>query len=100
MRRGTTPEITFKVNLDLTQAQIYITFVQRNNLVFEKTTEDLEITANAIKCTLTQKETLALKKDRIQIQIRYIFRNGTAGASNIMYAAITDILKDGEIIWN
>ena len=98
MKRGTTPTNTFKTNIDLTGATIFLTYSQRGRVVLEKTGDDLEITAEAIVTRLTQKDTLGFDAlQKVSIQIRYVFPDGTAGASNIMTASVGEILKDGEI---
>ena len=98
MKRGTTPTNTFKTNIDLTGATVFLTYSQRGRVVLEKTSDDLEITAEAIVTRLTQKDTLGFDAlQKVSIQIRYVFPDGTAGASNIMTASVGEILKDGEI---
>lgn len=98
MKRGTTPTNTFKTNIDLTGATVFLTYSQRGRVVLEKTGEDLEISAEAIVTRLTQKDTLGFDAlQKVSIQIRYVFPDGTAGASNIMTASVGEILKDGEI---
>ena len=98
MKRGTTPTNTFKTNIDLTGATVFLTYSQRGRVVLEKTGDDLEISAEAIVTRLTQKDTLGFDAlQKVSIQIRYVFPDGTAGASNIMTASIGEILKDGEI---
>jgi len=98
MKRGTTPTNTFKTNIDLTGATVFLTYSQRGKVVLEKTGDDLEITAEAIVTRLTQKDTLGFDAlQKVSIQIRYVFPDGTAGASNIMTASVGEILKDGEI---
>ena len=98
MKRGTTPTNTFKTNIDLTGATVFLTYSQRGRVVLEKTSEDLEISAEAIVTRLTQKDTLGFDAlQKVSIQIRYVFPDGTAGASNIMTASVGEILKDGEI---
>ena len=98
MKRGTTPTNTFKTNIDLTGATIFLTYSQRGRVVLEKTGDNLEITAEAIVTRLTQKDTLGFDAlQKVSIQIRYVFPDGTAGASNIMTASVGEILKDGEI---
>jgi hypothetical protein len=97
MKRGTTPTNTFKTNIDLTGATVFLTYSQRGRVVLEKTGDDLEITAEAIVTRLTQKDTLGFDAlQKVSIQIRYVFPDGTAGASNIMTASVGEILKDGE----
>ena len=98
MKRGTTPTNTFKTNIDLTGATVFLTYSQRGRVVLEKTGDDLEISAEAIDTRLTQKDTLGFDAlQKVSIQIRYVFPDGTAGASNIMTASVGEILKDGEI---
>lgn len=98
MKRGTTPTNTFKTNIDLTGATVFLTYSQRGRVVLEKTGDDLEITAEAIVTRLTQKDTLGFDAlQKVSIQIRYVYPDGTAGASNIMTASVGEILKDGEI---
>ena len=92
MKRGT------KTNIDLTGATVFLTYSQRGRVVLEKTGDDLEISAEAIVTRLTQKDTLGFDAlQKVSIQIRYVFPDGTAGASNIMTASVGEILKDGEI---
>jgi hypothetical protein len=98
MKRGTTPTNTFKTNIDLTGATVFLTYSQRGRVVLEKTGDDLEISAEAIVTRLRQKDTLGFDAlQKVSIQIRYVFPDGTAGASNIMAASVGEILKDGEI---
>lgn len=98
MKRGTTPTNTFKTNIDLTGATVFLTYSQRGRVVLEKTGDDLEISAEAIVTRLTQKDTLGFDAlQKVSIQIRYVFPDGTAGASNIMTVTVGEILKDGEI---
>jgi len=98
MKRGTTPTNTFKTNIDLTGATVFLTYSQRGRVVLEKTGDDLEISAEAVVTRLTQKDTLGFDAlQKVSIQIRYVFPDGTAGASNIMTASVGEILKDGEI---
>ena len=99
MRRGTTPTNTFTTDTDITSATaVYITYKQNGKTVFEKTLEDLNITAEEIEVTLTQAETLALNdKQDVDIQIRVKFPGNEAIASNIIKTTVGRILKDGEI---
>ena len=98
VKRGTTPTNTFKTNIDLTGAAVFLTYSQRGKTVLEKTGEDLTVSEDAVVTRLTQKETLGFAAtERVRIQIRYVFPDGTAGASNIMTAEVGEILKDGEI---
>lgn len=103
MRRGSTPTNTFTVEIDLTGATIFVTYSQRKEcgknmrVVVEKTGEDLTVTSTKIITTLTQEETLRFAPDAVFIQIRYVFPDGTADASNIIQTTVEAILKDGVI---
>ena len=98
MRRGTTPTITITTDIDLTQTDnLYLTFSQGTEPVFEKEKSELEISENQIVCTLTQQDTLALCFGRkVRFQIRATIGNKKI-ASNIMESSVEAILKDGEI---
>ena len=98
MKRGTTPINTFKTNIDLTGATVFVTYTQRGRIILEKTGADLEISEDAVVTRLTQRDTLGFDAvQKVSIQIRYVFPDGTAGASNIMTTDVGEILKDGEI---
>lgn len=98
MRRGTTPTNTFKTSIDLTGAEVFVTYAQGGKTVLEKSGADLEITEDAVSVRLTQADTLSFTAaQRVSIQLRCVFPDGTACASNIMGADVGAILKDGEI---
>ena len=98
MKRGTTPINTFKTNIDLTGSTVFVTYSQGGKVVLEKTGEALEVTEEAVVTRLSQRDTLGFAAtEKVRIQIRYVFPDGTAGASNIMAVEVGDILKDGEI---
>lgn len=98
MIRGTTPTHIFRTNVDLTGARVYITYAQDKKEILEKTGEDVTVTNDSVSVTLTQTETLEFKPfKKVNIQIRYVFPNGSAGASNIMNVDISDVLKEGVI---
>lgn len=98
MRRGTTPSHVFNVDVDLTEATIFLTYCQGGKTVLEKTNEDLDITADSITVYLSQEDTLKFKDGvPVEIQLRYVTPSGKADASNIMLVGVERILKDGEI---
>jgi len=97
MRRGSTPKNTFKVDLDLTEAVVFVSYEQDGQVIVEKTGEDLTITPNEITCILTQEDTLAFRPGEVNIQLRYVMTDGTADASNIIRAQVESIIKDGVI---
>lgn len=100
MRRGTTPTHTFSVDVDLTDADVYVTYSQDGEVVLEKTGEDLTVTEDEISVTLTQDDTLRLDASAgavVGIQIRYVTEDGVSDASNIMVEEVGGLLKEGAI---
>lgn len=102
MKKGTTPSLVFSVDVDLRQAQCYITFAQRNKVVIEKSTvkSELEVDENTIICPLTQDDTLALNLGTVEIQLSYIFADGKVDKSDIVTATVERVLKEGKLEWN
>lgn len=104
MRRYTTPTHVFSVGIDLTNATaLYITYQQDGQVVVEKTIEDVTIVdAETISVNLTQEETGAFKQsygdaNRVFIQIRAAFADGSSATSEIVSTFVDGVLKEGEI---
>ncbi len=97
MRRGSTPTNTFEVDVDLTNATVFVSYEQQGRTVIEKTGSALSISPDKIVLQLSQEETLSLKPGDVLIQIRYVFPNGAADASNIIRTTAERIIKDGVI---
>lgn len=124
--RGTTPYHSFTLPLSVENiAEIYITYMQNNNIVIEKTTDDITLknidnakdsmielnidnsTSTESACTatvhLTQEDTLGFKfwpaaeKNIAVIQIRVLDKDGEAYASEPIKERIYGVLKEGEI---
>lgn len=102
MRRGTTPINTFTLDIDLSEATVFITYEQRGRVAFEKTGSDLTFdgsgTTYTITVTLTQEDTLSLEPGKVFVQIRAVYADGSAIASNIVTTTAEAILKDGVIV--
>lgn len=97
MRRGSTPTNTFTVDIDLTGATVFINYEQNGKVVLEKTGDDLTISETSIVLSLSQEDTLLFKPGKVLIQVRYVFPDGTADASNIIDTTFERIIKDGVI---
>lgn len=97
--RGTTPTNIFNVNVDLTEAEdIIISYAQKGNVVINKMISDIDVTEDALSTTLTQTETLKLDAAyNVEIQIRALFDDGTAIASDIISVDVGAILYEGVI---
>ena len=96
MRRGTTPTCTLTVDMDLTGWTCYVTLKGAGKKL------DLEggrlaVTAgesSTVSFTLTQKETLAFKAGKCEVQLRAV-NGGAAVASDIATMTVEPILRDG-----
>ena len=58
----------------------------------------IDIASTTLSVTLTQSDTLAFDDDeKLEMQIRFVFTNGSVDATQIIKGKIGRILKDGEI---
>lgn len=100
MTRGTTPTHTFS-NLPFALAdcaEVWVTYGQGDNIVLEKTLEDLRQNSNGFSVTLTQEETLKFKDNApVEIQIAYRRKDGFVARSAIILVNVRRVLHDGEI---
>lgn len=99
MYRGTTPKITFLVDIDTTELEeVYITFKNKHGEI-EKTNQDVVLAEGEISVYLSQADTLLFPNfdTPLRMQIRAKTKDGAALASNIMETTMSHILKDGEI---
>lgn len=97
--RGTTPTIqfTFKAVDTADIAVCYLT-MREGDLVIEKTLEDAREVGNGlIEWSLTQEETLKLREEPVDIQVRYKTNDGHAFISKVFSVSPIQILKDGVI---
>lgn len=98
MYRGTTPTNMFTVDIDLTTAtKIYITYKQQDRVAIEKSLPDIEVASDKLTVILTQEDTLKLAPGKVDMQIRALFPDHTAVASDIIETTAERILKDGKI---
>lgn len=97
MRRGSTPKNTFDVDIDLTGATVIVSYEQNGNIVLEKTGDDLTVTQDSITLSLSQEDTLKFRTGEVYIQIRYVFPEGSADASDIIRTTFERIIHDGVI---
>lgn len=97
--RGTTPTITFNLPFDVSEirnCEVY--FAQNDELLVTKEIEDCVLDGRTLSVTLSQEDTLAFDDDaKLEMQIRFVFTNGTVDATQIVKGKIGRILKDGEI---
>lgn len=103
MYQGTTPSITFEIKgYDLTDATIFVSF-KRGNDVLTKTGEDVSVVyaddVSTVICNLTQEETLAMKQGGVTCQIRFIYEDGQAYATNERTLEIKRVIYKEVISW-
>lgn len=95
--RGTTHEIEFVLDADLTEvADLWVTFSQYGLERFTKHAEDIElIDENTIKVYLTEEDTLLLKsKEPLSIQIKLLWDDGSVEATEIIRGKVGEILNE------
>lgn len=86
MYQGTTPTVSFEIkNYDLRGATVYVSFKQGNEIL-TKSGDDVLVSyedeTSTVICPLTQEETLAMKRGAVIAQIRFIYSDGQAYATN------------------
>lgn len=97
MRPWTTPVQVYNTDVDLTTADIYLTFEQDGSIVLELTNDDVEITEDSIIVHLSQRQTGLFTPGSVNVQLRYVFPDGIADASNIDVFQVERVIKEGEI---
>lgn len=97
IQKGSTPELIYDLDLDITDAtDVSVIFAQREKVVVEKKKEDCTITDAELRTQLSREETLLLdEKARLQSQIEATFIDGSTVISNIMETAVGRRLKGG-----
>lgn len=104
-RQGTTPVLTINLaDRDLTGATVYVTLDQSDVQITKSNYNDnpgIEMTASAAGTTLlvyySQADTLRLRPGSAKVQIRWIFDDDTADASDIGRLEIKPSLFKGVI---
>ena len=102
MYRGTTPTLPIRIpGTDLTQARLFLTIQdgkdERRQITlvsgedFTVSWDDtLKATVGDVK--LTQEQTMMLTEGDCKCQIRFVFSDGSAGATQIRSVGIADVL--------
>lgn len=106
MYQGTTPSLLFNVlGYDLTSATVFVTFMRKKNELLTKTGDALSCAYDDVEnytsviCRLSQEETLAMKQGAAQVQIRFIYENGQAHATNKASIEIESVLYPEVIVF-
>lgn len=98
MYQGTTPAVVYEIkDYDLSSATVFVSF-KRGNDVLTKTAPDVAVSydsgeqVSTIVCSLSQEETLAIKAGGIITQIRFVYENGQAYATNKKELEMLDVI--------
>lgn len=96
MTRGTTPTytISFEEEIDFSSVTTWaVTLYQFGHTL---TIEDpiVDLTENTLTITLTQEQTLLFQKGQASLQVRGVFGDGVAFASNIGCVPINPVLDE------
>ena len=107
MRRGTTPTISLEIPFNADDIQVlWVTFSQGNTVppteIFTKELGDegVILEDGLVTIEFSQEDTLAFAKTglpKVQTQMRILFNDGKADASNIVDFPVGIILRDGVI---
>lgn len=97
--RGTTPTYVFSLPFNVsTLANCEIYFSQEDELLITKELADCDASGTTLSVTLTQADTLLFSdEERLQIQARFLYNDGTVEATSVSKKRVGQILKDGEI---
>lgn len=96
--RGTTPTIIFRLPFQTDTIRKLEIYFGQPELLFTKTEEDCTFDENKVQVTLSQAETLDLNENlMLKIQLRFVFNNGSVGATKVISSEVEEIMKDGEI---
>lgn len=96
--RGTTQSIEIDVPYDTRLlSKVYVTFTQEGALVLEMDVADVMLGEGKIWIPMQQADTLAFSPGFATMQIRALFSDGSAIATDAMTYRIVDALKEGVI---
>lgn len=97
--RGTTPTVTFNLPFNVsTLNNVEVYFSQNDELLVEKGYDDCTMSGTTLVVPLTQDDTLLFDEDeKLQIQIRFLFTDGSVDATDIVKGKVGKLLKDGKI---
>ena len=100
MIRSSTPTIEIQTDIDLQSLSGFWVSFKQGNEILRKTKSEVEIIENTLKVRLTQEETAKFKAEQlVEIQLRWLSENGSAGGSNIERVQFGRVLED-EVITN
>jgi hypothetical protein len=79
--QGLTPTISIIVpdTVDLTEANVYVSFKQGSKLL--KLTDGFDVSAHQVDVYLTQEDTLQFSAGTVEIQVNWVYSSGQRGAT-------------------
>ncbi len=97
--QGTTPTITFNLPFDVSTIQnCEVYFGQNDELLVTKGYNDCVLDDQTLQVTLKQSDTLQFDpSEKLQIQIRFRYTDGSVDATEIIKGKIGDLLSDSII---
>ena len=97
--QGTTPTIIFNLPFEVStieNCEVY--FGQNNTLLVTKGYNDCILSGTTLTVKLTQSDTLQFDpEEKLQIQARFRYSDGTAEATNITKIKVVDLLSESII---
>ncbi len=96
MTRGTTPTYVISFNEDLDFSKVKLWSVSMEQYPYEINIDDPVVDAEnkTLTVTLTQAQTLGFRKGEAKLQVRGVFVDDTAFASNIGCVTVCPILDE------
>ena len=96
MRRGTTPTIVFHLPFNVSEIRnVEVYFAQNDELLVTKGYNDCVLSGTTLSVTLKQSETLQFDdEEKLQMQVRFRFTDGSVDATKIIKGKIEDLLAD------
>ena len=97
--RGTTPTVTFNLPFNVNTIQnVEVYFAQNDERLFTKGYNDCVLSGTTLSVTLKQRDTLLLdEEEKLQIQIRFRFVDGSVDATDIIKDKVGKLLSDEPI---
>ena len=96
MFRGTTTIIEMNLDIDTSLIEkMYVTFVQKNDIKFEKEACDCSFNGTTASVQLTQEETLGLTAgEPLKVQVRCKLTDGSVIASKVEVLRVEDVFNE------
>lgn len=88
-------EIELTVSIDLTEANVYATFVQDELVVLEKNETEMTVEPDKITLQLSQEDTSKFSRGKISFQIKYVCPDGSSDFSEPIFTEVVEAYKKG-----